>query len=56
MNCKVFDITYQRLSKSQNIYEVLGLKIYNKLILELEELPTNIYKGKLHNSFVHNPF
>lgn len=34
-DCKVDDVSYQRLSKSQNSYEVLGFKMYNKLKLEL---------------------
>lgn len=43
---KVVDIPYQRLSNSQNSYEVLGFKMYSKLKLELEDLPTNVYKAK----------
>lgn len=55
-NRKCIDIPFQRLTKTQKNYETLGLKMYNKLNQQLQELPVNIFKAKLYEFLVNNPF
>jgi hypothetical protein len=50
------NVPFHRLSKSLNSYEVLGLKMFNKLPTELTELPSNEFKSKLYTCLVNNPF
>lgn len=55
-NSNKIDIPYQRLSKSLNSYELLGLKMFNKLTPEVTELPNHIFKNKLYSWLLMNPF
>jgi hypothetical protein len=55
-NCKLVNIPYHRLSKSQNSYDVIGLKCYNKLSLNFLKYPVEKLKAKLYNWLVSNPF
>lgn len=50
------NIPHQRLSKSLNSYDVLGLKLYNKLPDTLTSDPVNRFKIRLFNWLIVNPF
>ena len=53
---KNINIPYQRLSKSINSYETLGLKLYNKLPATLTNEHMDRFKSKLCNWLVTTPF
>jgi hypothetical protein len=55
-SCKKINVPYCRLSRSLNSYSVLGLKMYNKLPLELTALPLNLFKNKVYNILISKPF
>jgi len=55
-NSKKIDIPYNRLSKTQKSYEVMGMKLLNKLPLQITSLPLPKFKIKIHNFLVESPF
>lgn len=55
-NNRNMDIPFCRLSKSLNSYEVVGMKMFNKLPLEWIEAPFNLFKQRLYDWLVNTPF
>lgn len=55
-NSSCINIPYNRLSKSQKSYEVLGLKMFNRLPSNIRQLPLDIFKTELYRSLVKKPF
>lgn len=49
-------IDFYRLSKSLNSHVVLSLKVYNKLISNIEKYSPKTFKTKLYNWLLNNPF
>ncbi|KAG8327444.1 hypothetical protein J6590_108236 [Homalodisca vitripennis] len=45
-----------RLSKSTNSYNVVGLKLYNKLHIASKSLPLSLFKVRFHKWLIANPF
>jgi hypothetical protein len=50
------DVSYQRLTKSLESYEILGLRLLNKLPYNMINEPINKFKTQLHNWLVSTPF
>ena len=55
-NNKLIDMPHHRLAKSQNSFEVLGIKLYNTLPANLTQLPYNRFKDRLYNRLLANPY
>ncbi|PSN52351.1 hypothetical protein C0J52_18092 [Blattella germanica] len=45
-----------RLSKSQSYYKYLGFKLYSKLPYSIKNLDIRLFKGKVYNGLLDNPF
>lgn len=50
------NLPHYRLSKSANSYDILGLKLYNKLPLTLTNKPLNSFKKALYNWLITTSF
>lgn len=55
-NRNLLDIPYNRLTKSQNSYAVISLKLYNNLSEASKQLTYGLFKKSLHKWLVQNPF
>lgn len=55
-NSKRIDVPFQRLSKSLNSFEILGLKMINKLPIKFIELPIKRFKNELYSWLTKTPF
>lgn len=55
-NNNLLDIPFVRLSKTKTSHLIVGLKLFNKLPLEVKELGFTCFKQKIFNWLVQNPF
>jgi len=55
-NSKQINIPFTRLTKSQNSYEVLGVKMFNAFPSKIADLPMTLFKRELFGFLVNSPF
>jgi hypothetical protein len=53
---RTIDTPFCRLSKTQNSYENVGLKLFNKLPQEWIEAPAGLFKQRVYSWLLKNPF